>query len=334
MSCNLFELQPGRHNFVPAVAYLESMMIILRSVFAIYFATAFLTASAQQRLSRTELTTVTTELTASVEELRARSETLQVQNADLALQVRDLEAENAQLTGRIETLQFQLGQSRDEISALQADNQDIGRLLTRMTDKIEELEARLADQEHTLDTSHTSGDANGNPVGLVLSENGLSVEADVGNGADSDAESSVEAEETALALPSDLPREAEPLFADAKARLLRFDYEGAERSFRAYLALHSETEQAGEAQYWLGEVLYQQKSYAASGQAYSDMIRNYPEDARAPDALVKLGRSLRLVGEEERACAVLETLAARYPDASPVTRNLAEVERSRSACGS
>jgi len=120
-----------------------------------------------------------------------------------------------------------------------------------------------------------------------------------------------------------LPSGADPLFQDGKARLLRFDYEGAERSFEAFLERYPANSQAGEAQYWLGEVLYQQKSYAESGAAYSDMIRNFPSDSRAPDALVKLGRSLRLMGDTGRACAVLDTLSSRYPDASPVTRNLA-----------
>jgi tol-pal system protein YbgF len=131
-----------------------------------------------------------------------------------------------------------------------------------------------------------------------------------------------------------LPGESGPLFADAKARLLRFDYAGAERSFKAFLTSFGDDPQAGEAQYWLGEVLYQQKSYAESGQAYQTMIQQFPTDVRAPDALVKLGRSLRLVGESEKACAVLGTLPTRYPDASPVTRNLANVERSRSDCDS
>ena len=131
---------------------------------------------------------------------------------------------------------------------------------------------------------------------------------------------------------SQLPGEAGPLFAAAKARLVRFDYAGAEEAFRAFLDAFGDDPQAGEAHYWLAESLYQQKAYAESGAAYTTMIRSYPDDPRAPDALVKLARSMRLIGDSEKACLALDTLPKRYPNASGVTRDLAAVERTRSGC--
>ena len=133
---------------------------------------------------------------------------------------------------------------------------------------------------------------------------------------------------------SDLPGEAGPLFAEAKTRLLQFDYAGAEQAFRAFLERFSDDPQAGQAQYWLGEVLYQQEAYVESGVAYTQMIRQYPDDPRAPEALAKLARSMRLVGDTERACSALDLLPQRYPNASGVTKNLAAGERVRSGCDS
>ena len=79
-------------------------------------------------------------------------------------------------------------------------------------------------------------------------------------------------------------------------------------------------------------MLYQQDEYEASGAAYTQMIRQYPDDPRAPDALVKLARAMRLLGETERACTALNALPQRYPNASGVTVNLAAVERTRAGC--
>ncbi len=64
------------------------------------------------------------------------------------------------------------------------------------------------------------------------------------------------------------------------------------------------------------------------------MIREYPDDARAPDALVKLARSMRLVGDTDKACNALAILPEQYPNASGVTRNLAALESTRSGCDS
>lgn len=291
-------------------------------------------ASAQERLSRTELTAATAELEISVEELQARNEQLQVQNADIALKMRDLEAENSQLNGRIETLQFQLGQSRDEMTRMQADDQRIGKILGEFESLIDalnlqvmDLDARLRQREQVYRITEAQLEASG-----LTSDAAGRGETAVITGARLTQTQTGLSEATPNVQASNLPSEADPLFQDGKTRLLRFDYEGAERSFTAFLERYATNPQAGEAQYWLGEVLYQQKSYAESGTAYSNMIRNYPTDPRAPDALVKLGRSLRLVGDATRACAILATLPTRYPDASPVTRNLADVERARSSC--
>jgi len=108
------------------------------------------TAVAQDRLSRTELTAVTNQLENTVEELQTRNEQLQVQNADIALKMRDLEAENANLNGRIETLQFQLGQSRDEMTRMQSDDQEIGRQLGKYETLIEALSAQVANLDDRL----------------------------------------------------------------------------------------------------------------------------------------------------------------------------------------
>lgn len=284
-------------------------------------------AEAQTRLSRTELTAVTNELDLSVDELKARSAQLQVQNADIALQMRELEAQNSQLNGRIETLQFQLGQARDEIQRSQSDDAEIGRQLAQMADKLELLELQIQQAAGFASGSLPEGE----PLAAQAGGNAVTLRSSSATDGSANAPTPSEGSLGTISA-SDLPGEAGPLFADAKARLLRFDYEGAERSFKTFLTRFGDHEQAGEAQYWLAEMLHQQGAYAESGEAYRQVIRDYPDDVRAPDALVKLGRSLRLVGDNTRACAILDTLASRYPDASPVTRQLSDVERSRSAC--
>ena len=131
---------------------------------------------------------------------------------------------------------------------------------------------------------------------------------------------------------SQLPGGAGPLFELGKNRLLNFDYDGAEKAFRSFLEEFGDDEQAGEAHYWLGEVLYQQGDFAGSARFLTSMLQDYPDDPRRGEALVKLARSLREVGEPARACAFLGRLDQVAPDASAVTKNLARVEQQRSKC--
>ena len=275
---------------------------------------------------------------------------LRTANAQLNAQILDIESENSRLTGRIETLEFLLSQSRDQINDMQADDAEIEKLINALERKSDDQAAKidaLTDRLNALegvggpqsaaaavdDIAIAAGETDGPTVlappvteggaatlDAALAEQGLATSAPQG---------------TLGTLPaSALPGDAGALFSEAKSRLLRFDYAGAEAAFTAFLDQFSDDPQAGAAQYWLAETLYQQDEYAASGQAYTKMIRTYPEDALAPEALAKMARSMRLIGDTRKACGALDLLASQYPDASGVTKNLAASERVRAGCSS
>ena len=131
---------------------------------------------------------------------------------------------------------------------------------------------------------------------------------------------------------SDLPGEAGPLFELGKNRLLNFDYGGAEAAFRGFLDEFGEDPQAGEAHYWLGEILYHQGNYAGSARFLTTFVRDYPSDARRGEGVVKLARALREVGETEQACAFLGRLKQVDPDASARTVEAANVQSQLAGC--
>ncbi len=278
-------------------------------------------------------------------DLAEQTQRLQRANADLRAELGNLQSELASLNGRVETLEFLLSQSRDEIERMRGDDREIGRQLSDITSRLDGLAARLDRLEagQLSQASPVANDEAGVSAGSGTGDgDGRSASPDAsGAGSESatlpDPLPSGEPGQTGYlgTLPAeDLPGESGELFSLAKSRLLQFDYQGAEVAFRAFLDRFGDDPQAGEALYWLGEVLYQQEAYRESGSAYTDLIRTYPDDPRAPDALVKLARSMRLVGEPGRACTALDALDQRYPDASGVTKNLAAVERTRAGCDS
>lgn len=389
-------------------------MRILVSVLVALALHSTLMAAIAQRMSNEQI----------VSELSA----LRTANAELGAKITGLEQDKSALTGQVETLQFLLSQSRDQINDMQGDDAEIGRLIGRLErrlssqsaemksleDKITALEATARVPESTvlgevgtesnvqgpitvtssgptrivsvqsqqntgsaLSGSPTTGTVtspnktvttttgptritrrtivNGETVSEVTTTRSAPIESasqtttnvvtttSAPDANQTTVATSDEAASDQTALPqgslgtlsaSALPGEAGPLFAEAKSRLLQFDYAGAEDAFRSFLVQFGEDPQAGEAQYWLAEVLYQQQAYPESGQAYTTMIRSYPDDPRAPEALAKLARSMRLVGDVEQACAALDLLPQRYPDASGVTQNLAAGERVRAGCDS
>ena len=305
-------------------------------------------AIAQQQRAPVTRGVTSTDLAGTVSELRQR-------NAQMGLDIARLEDEIGSLNGEIETLKFLLSQSRDESARMQEDDKRIGQALSDISSRNDRLERRLAELEEQIgslsgqvtddDMTAEAGEPASRSSSQATSSNGAqqgqspqgerrvirstSNDAPSANGPAGDP--SYQGSLGTLQA-SNLPGEAGPLFAAAKSRLLKFDYAGAEDAFRAFLDQFSDDPQAGEAQYWLAETLFQQEAYAESGQAYTQMIREHPDDARAPDALVKLARSMRLVGDTEKACNALNILPQQYPNASGVTRNLAALESTRAGC--
>lgn len=334
----------------------------LMSVMAWIALAGVLDADAQRQQAQIVQGVTSGELATTVNEVRAS-------NAELRARMTGIESDKARLTGKVETLEFLLSESRDEINRMQSDDAELERLITR-------LEGRLSDQEKTISDLGRKLEAMQPEPAFLSSNSGSTVSDRPAIEQDIATDTNVEQLDAAVAaansptrivrrveatdvttqdasptqigpdgrpLPqgslgtlsaSSLPGDAGPLFAEAKSRLLRFDYPGAETAFRSFLSQFSDDPQAGEAQYWLAEVLYQQQAYPESGAAYTDMIRSYPDDPRAPEALAKLARSMRLVGDTDQACNALNLLPQRYPNASGVTNNLAAGERVRSGCDS
>lgn len=290
---------------------------------------------------------------------------LQSNTAELRIKVIDLEAENARLYGEIEALQFRLNQSLQTIERMEKDDAELANQLKTLNGRLSQLGRRVKALENgqgsasqtsaggtsigsagtTQTVRRTVTTPSNGPKRITRSNSSRSAtgsEIEVVSGvAEDTSETQIVSNSAAPAqtgsigtLPaSSLPGAAGPLFAEAKLRLTQFDHAGAEQAFRSFLDQFADDPQAGEAQYWLGETLYQQGAYAEAGAAYTSMIQNYPDDMRAPDALVKLARAMRLVGESERACTALAALPQRYPNASAVTKNLAAVESTRASCG-
>lgn len=330
------------------------------------FALTFVPPSDAQRRQAEIVQGVTSgELAGTVEDLR-------VSNAELRARMTGIESDKARLNGKIETLEFLLSESRDEINRMQSDDAELQRLITRLEARLSEQEdtittlqselralrpepAFLSNPGSSPQTTFSQGvdldSVESGVTSLDEAETGVSIAsvsgptrivrreedslADSGESVQLDPDGNPLPQGSLGTLPaSALPGQAGPLFAEAKSRLLQFDYPGAEVAFRSFLSAFQDDPQAGEAQYWLAEVLFQQEMFPESGAAYTDMIRTYPDDPRAPEALAKLARSMRLVGDTSQACNALDLLPQRYPNASGVTKNLAAGERARSGCDS
>ncbi|MFQ5971657.1 MAG: tol-pal system protein YbgF [Alphaproteobacteria bacterium] len=119
----------------------------------------------------------------------------------------------------------------------------------------------------------------------------------------------------------------------ARSFLMRRDFQGAEVALRAFIDANPNAPLAGNAQYWLGETYYVRNDYQNAAQAFARGYESYPNSAKAPDNLLKLGLSLAALDRTRDACITLAELRGKYPAAPANILRRAEREHQRLDCG-
>jgi len=129
--------------------------------------------------------------------------------------------------------------------------------------------------------------------------------------------------------PSATPRDE---FDLAYGYVLRKDYGLAEQTFRDFLKRYPADARAADANYWLGETLFQRQKYRDAAELFLLVSRDHPTTAKAPDALLRLGQSLGQMGEKDAACGTLAEVGRKYPRAALTVRQAVEREQKRVHC--
>jgi tol-pal system protein YbgF len=129
--------------------------------------------------------------------------------------------------------------------------------------------------------------------------------------------------------PSATPRDEYDL---AYGYVLHKDYALAAESFRAFLKKYPADRLVPDANYWLGESLFQRQRYRDAAESFLAVSTKYETAGRAPDALLRLGQSLAALGEKDAACATFNEVGRKYPRASLALRQGVEREQKRAGC--
>jgi tol-pal system protein YbgF len=134
---------------------------------------------------------------------------------------------------------------------------------------------------------------------------------------------------TATLPPAQTPKDE---FDLAYGYVLRRDYALAEDGFRSFLSKYPNDRLAGDATFWFGESLFQRQRFRDAAEAFLNVSTKFEGNAKAPDALLRLGQSLAALGEKEAACASLGEVLRKFPRASAGVKQGVEREQKRVRC--
>jgi tol-pal system protein YbgF len=125
--------------------------------------------------------------------------------------------------------------------------------------------------------------------------------------------------------PSGSPKDEYEL---AYGYVLHKDYPLAEQAFRDFLRKYPDEKLVPDAQYWLGESLFQRQRYRDAAESFLAVSTKYERSGKAPNALLRLGQSLAAMHQKEAACATFAEVARKYPRApANVKRGVAQEQK-------
>lgn len=113
-------------------------------------------------------------------------------------------------------------------------------------------------------------------------------------------------------------------FERAMAALEAKDFAKAASQFDALIANFPGGPLTGEAHYWKGTALAGSEEWGGAARSFLESFSGSPQGTKAPDALFRLGLSLKELGQMSEACLMLAEVPIRYPSAAVLPQARAE----------
>ena len=205
-----------------------------------------------------------------------------------------------ELFNQLQQMQQQIERQQGAIEVLQ---NDVARMKQESLERYQDLDRRIGTgvaPAATPENSSTGGD---------LNAPGAAAGAAAGAGAAAAQAPAAGSE------PADPAKEK--LYYDAAFDLIKAkDFDKASQAFAAFLRKYPNSQYAGNAQYWLGEVNLAKGDLQGAGQAFAKVSQLYPKHAKVPDSLYKLADVERRLGHPDKVKGILQQVVSQFPGTS------------------
>ncbi|QGZ96382.1 tol-pal system protein YbgF [Terricaulis silvestris] len=126
----------------------------------------------------------------------------------------------------------------------------------------------------------------------------------------------------------------DPADAYSRARELLVDgnYAEAEVAFEDFLQRYPQAPTAADARFWFAFTQLARNNYQDAAANFVQYLRDTPQGPRAPEAQVRLGMALAGMEQRAQACQAFSSLVRRYPNAARNIRDLAAREARAAQC--
>jgi tol-pal system protein YbgF len=236
-------------------------------------------------------------------QLERRNTVLEEENADLESR---LEKKERELRNQVAGQHVMLDRFRDEIQILSGRVEETEHLakqrMTNLENSENREEGKLEDSERELERIKEVTSLNRDRI--LRLEQYLNFEP---------------TEQFARKIPDDQVERSLPekeIYTLAKEAFDKGDFESGREGFQKLLKRYPDSENADNAQFWIGETYYREKWYEKAILEYQKVIEKYPEGNKVQSSLLKQGFAFKNLGDKANASLILKELVKKYPDST------------------
>lgn len=237
----------------------------------------------QMELRDAESRQNTQKLESQVKTSTTGEKTLRQQTASLRAAVDQLNDDLRKLNGQFEEVEFASKKQRSDVEALVA---EVGSQLAVLTEM-----------------------SNRNNERLVRIERYLNLETAEKPGAKIKTASPVKP-----VTPAKKELSENEIYNRAKQAFDQGNSEEARKGFEELIKRYPKSDNADNAQFWIGEIYYREKWYEKAILEYQKVIENYPQGNKVPASLLKQGFAFLNLGDKANSRLILQELVRKYPN--------------------
>jgi tol-pal system protein YbgF len=229
----------------------------------------------------------------------------QQKNKELASQLNDQKQSNQNLRNKFAEMHAAIESLRQEIQILSGRLEETEYVLKQ---KIETSEDSYEKKEIRLDRiDRTSSENQGRIARLEQYLNLESTKPDVTSKQSSGAAPHKQVEDNSS---------EDAIYHSAKQAFDQGDYEAAREKFQKLIKQYPNSNNADNAQFWIGEIYYHEKWYEKAILEYQKVIEKYPKGNKVQASLLKQGFSFFNLGDKANARLIFTELIKKYPESS------------------
>lgn len=209
-------------------------------------------------------------------DLEQRNQELRKQSAGLRAILEEMNEDIRILSGRLEEMEYSIKKQQQTEADLESKGEA---KLDRLAERTEENAARLNRMEQYLNLESSKKQA------AVVTP----------------------------AVPAKKPSSEDEIYRSAKQAFDQGDFDSARQGFQEFIKRYPNSNNADNAQFWIGEIYYREKWYEKAILEYQNVIEKYPKGNKAPAALLKQGLAFSNIGDKANARLILQELSRKYP---------------------